>query len=273
MRIRRRFDKAAIGMGKTKYPHSQTIYSNWYQSSARSIREWVLVGKRAGELPPLDNPKMMPAWWRQHREINIPDKIFEAESRKAAMEASALGDSELGTLNPSVSADSIPSSDLSAGNEPEKNFGTSENHRRENARGADNVGLRGISGMLRRLEDAEHELANDYLHAVRNEKASDAEVDRARRRWEGATESLRKLQKDAPSILKAQGELLVRSEVCDAIQQAHGALRAGLETFFKRIRPRMDGLNEREQNELWDTEVQMLLREMCLINFGLEAVK
>ena len=258
---------------KKEYPQSHSIYGKWYGVSERSIRSWVTVGRHAGDFPPLDDPLKMPDWWSRNQKRSIPNKIFEAPKVKARMEAESLASSELGQIALESEAVSGPSDADSEDSAPKKIAENGKNKERESARREFEAGGWGISARLERLATVEGELCAAYFEVLKNDNAGETEIARAQKRWTDAAEALRKLEKDAPEILKQRGELLVRSEVCEAVQRAHGAIRSAIETLLRRVRPRLEGLDERAQSEVWDCEVQAMFREMDALEFGLGAEK
>jgi hypothetical protein len=50
-----------------RYPQSIDHYARQYRRSVRALKRWSRIGKeKSGTLPPLENPSLMPAWWRKH---------------------------------------------------------------------------------------------------------------------------------------------------------------------------------------------------------------
>lgn len=59
-----------------KYPKKLPEYAAVFGQTDRTIKRWVKRGKETGELPPLDNPPHMAAWWRRNMDNQVPDYLL-----------------------------------------------------------------------------------------------------------------------------------------------------------------------------------------------------
>lgn len=59
-----------------KYPKKLPEYAAVFGQTDRTIKRWVKRGKETGELPPLDHPPHMAAWWRRNMDNQVPDYLL-----------------------------------------------------------------------------------------------------------------------------------------------------------------------------------------------------
>jgi hypothetical protein len=59
-----------------KYPKKLPEYAAVFGQTDRTIKRWVKRGKETGELPPLDHPPYMAAWWRRNMDNQVPDYLL-----------------------------------------------------------------------------------------------------------------------------------------------------------------------------------------------------
>lgn len=74
---------------KPNYRHTLKHYAEVYETSDRTVRRWVTIGRKANKanslqrdnpahLPPLDRPEKMQDWWIDHlRSDLVPEKLCE----------------------------------------------------------------------------------------------------------------------------------------------------------------------------------------------------
>lgn len=62
---------------KEKLPH----YASLYGQTERTIKRWIRRGKELNDLPPLDHPELMAAWWRRCMDHQVPDYLLAVESK------------------------------------------------------------------------------------------------------------------------------------------------------------------------------------------------
>ena len=57
-------------------------YGPVYGVKERAVKQWVSNGRKATppDLPPLDNPNEMPAWWGRRMKQAVPSNILQAAS-------------------------------------------------------------------------------------------------------------------------------------------------------------------------------------------------
>lgn len=66
--------------GRARYQHRLEHYREIYHASLRTLKRWVATGRATDppELPPLDEPSAMLAWWTKHRpRYRAPARILQ----------------------------------------------------------------------------------------------------------------------------------------------------------------------------------------------------
>ncbi len=66
-------------------PYSRRLedYQAQYSTDVRNIKKWIARGRSAeagADLPPLDDPDKMIAWWERHMAHRVPAKLLEAKA-------------------------------------------------------------------------------------------------------------------------------------------------------------------------------------------------
>lgn len=59
-----------------KYPKKLPEYAATYGKDVRTIRRLIRRGKELNDLPPLDDPPIMAAWWRRCMDHQVPDYLL-----------------------------------------------------------------------------------------------------------------------------------------------------------------------------------------------------
>lgn len=220
------------------YAHGRRHYAAVFNQTPRTINRWIAHGKAQGELPPLDDPAEMPAWWVRHMKHRPPAELLIAVP--AAQAVSSVKEepaSVTGDTPPAPTPAVIPAS-------------------------------LGMGGALMRMRLAESDAAAKYLEAQGAAEPNEAEIEMRRRAWERMTESLRKLEKDSPNILKESGDLLPRDEVIRELTQLLSVVGLTWRSFAKRMFPRLAGLSVDQADQLWNLESDKVFEKLKMSHFG-----
>lgn len=96
-------DVRAAG-SRSKYKKPLAEYVTVYGTTVRPIKRWIEIGKAATpvDLPPLDEPALMAAWWDNHMTTRVPAKLL----------AFAQGASDPGESTDALNVHEIDMSDL-----------------------------------------------------------------------------------------------------------------------------------------------------------------
>jgi len=62
----------------SNFSHDYAYYEKIYATSARTIKRWVLAGKKKNLPTPLDEPAAMPSWWSYVMTQKCPQNVFDA---------------------------------------------------------------------------------------------------------------------------------------------------------------------------------------------------
>jgi len=196
------------------------------QMSVRTLKRWIKLGKQKTpmDLPPLDEPGKLPAWWTRNCTQKVPDwmlRIPASESPPPPATTTGCG------------ADALQEEDL------------------------------GIGATLDRLQRAERDAGAAYFAELgRGEEADEIRADRLERKWNRLSDNLRKVEKDASRVLSGSGELVKKTDVELALRDINTNLAARFRTFFSTVFPKLEGAPREARNRLWDQEADRFLEGM-----------
>lgn len=86
-----------------RYEKHLADYVPIFGTPIRSIKRWIAQGRAAGDVPPLDDPPAMAAWWgRVHPKYRTPDKLlqFVKAEKEAPARVDLSIDGEMGDDEP-----------------------------------------------------------------------------------------------------------------------------------------------------------------------------
>lgn len=71
---------------KERYSKSQDDYANQYGYAVRNIKKWIGLGREKSppDLPPLDQPEDMPAWWTRNMKQRVPPRLLLSKAKPEA---------------------------------------------------------------------------------------------------------------------------------------------------------------------------------------------
>jgi hypothetical protein len=129
-------------LSKPNYRHTLKHYAESYQTSDRTVRRWVTIGRKANKekslqrdnpahLPPLDRPEKMMDWWTEHLKTDlVPERLCEL-----ANPVSPNGNGEEGGLD----VDSLDGADLWAALTDSRRHRDAMSRRLKDAQRANNI--------------------------------------------------------------------------------------------------------------------------------------
>lgn len=185
---------AAARETKSKYKRPLAAYEATYgvkPNDGRTIKRWVKIGrekKPEPDLPPLDDPPAMAAWWSRNMKWTVPANILALATPKASP----------AQLAPDGAPDaSVP---VGGGLDPEKRGGADKDQN-PRPKKLDLPEGSGFAAALERASHAEREAYARWQEALGAEEFNAGVEEMRRRAWERAAELVRKLEKDAEEIL------------------------------------------------------------------------
>lgn len=190
------------------YKKKYSEYCVVYDVGERAIKHWVAEGKacKPADLPPLDEPEKMAAWWRRVKPAQKPPDImleYECSARKAKPEAPT------------------PPSDSQPGKTPG-----------ESGEAEDDGSITSIDlGEMSLLDDEDVQQARQLVKAnfQRVSAASKGGNSDDYRRWfpiwKGSVDQLRTLEKAAIERRKNSGKYLAREPILAELSQLIESLR------------------------------------------------
>lgn len=211
--------------GKAQYLHELKDYAETYRRSPRQIKRWIRAGRYAKppELPPLDAPAGMLAWWNR---MLVQEQL--KQKPPVILEQFAI-DAAKGVAPGKLTAIDVSQLDVAG------------------------VGLKQARGFL---AAAAQQLTEAYG------AGDDAMIGRVQARWEKALSAVRLAEVEERKSAQARGDLLPKPEVLSELSQLIEMVRNMTATMSRRIRARvgplppeldakLDGAIEQERAREW----------------------
>lgn len=216
------------------YPKTLEAYAAVYDVSARNVKRWVHLGRQVAppDLPPLESPADMPAWWGRRMKHRVPEKILQlaAQARPATS-----------VPNPAPSAPRLPDPQAA----PAPGIGPSSQV---------SLGV-GMGAALQRAREMEEAASRKLREAI---ELNSADVDRLQRQCIIAVDLLRKIEKDSVEVLEAAGESVSRSELEKVLFEVHSNIEQGIRSHAERSLTKMGITLTHAQREQWNAEIDHL---------------
>lgn len=162
---------ASARISRAKYAQPLVAYVKVYGTCLRVIKGWIAIGKKADPpvLPPLDDPEAMVAWWPNHMQTRVPEKILApARGLKPGVE---------GNDEESVDVDAIDASDFDALASARRYLKATERKLAKAYRLGDRAGIKSLQQALLEGIDAERKLNDAVLRARKSSEDYIARVE------------------------------------------------------------------------------------------------
>jgi hypothetical protein len=176
-------------------------------TTKRTIYRWLDLGRQKKDMPPLDEPGLMLAWWSRNMKNQAPANLTEWVTRKKVPVAG-------------IGLGSSPASSAGVGAPPAQPDRPSIDMQKLGGHG-----LEAAVHTLRQNVEAISQLLGDALNDPNDQK-----LELYQRRFEGAVDQLRKAEASLISLQKARGDLAPRSEFRSDLH----TLLAGLRGMMRR---------------------------------------
>jgi hypothetical protein len=199
-----------IPSGKRRFSDAQLMeLGEMYRADVtpRSMRRWIARGKQVDEHCPIESPALLKAWWAKHMTHSVPDWLM-----RAAAVAQAPVSAPVAAQPPPASESPAPPPAVASVNIDDFELGEGEAVRQQ----------RSLVALLW------SQLKQAYL-------TPGVDVDMLQSKYNKATESLRRLEKDDREDRKSRGLLIPRSVVQRDIEAACELIRQMSETEKRRV--------------------------------------
>ncbi|MDF3058539.1 MAG: hypothetical protein K0R17_2754 [Rariglobus sp.] len=267
-------EAAAPRHGPARYDFPYEHYLPIFRCSLRTLKNWVGAGREVqpADLPPLDNPELMANWYARRMKNRVPDHLvaLAAKVKASASEStkSTGGGGACGHVTTPAAAPIDPTTGPLFAAAAKSSTSSTPRPPAVPAH-ADQLGY---VATLQRLRNAEQVAGARYVELAQDpDKQSEAE--QARRAWSNIVKELRAFEKDSEQVLRASGELWLKSDVIKANTEIHLAIRDGLRGLIRRVRPKLVGLTDAESDRLWGKEVDGLFSRLRATAFTSPAVE
>jgi hypothetical protein len=245
---------------KAGYQHPLAHYVEIYQAAERTLKHWIALGRQAQpepDLPPLDEPAQMKAWYARHKKNRVPDHLVQLAAQSARLETADPGCPPWSSPPPAAACGNVTTAATSA-------VAATAGSVLPSAPPTPRVAT-GFSATLERLRDAEAAAGSKYTELILAGKDAEAEV--AERRWQKLRNDLRAYERDAQEVLAAQGKLWPADEVTAVLHEIHTPLRDGVLALFDRIESQLDTLPRNDRRKLYRGEVNRLFAALVANKF------
>lgn len=208
--------RATVGkVTRDTYQHPLAWYEPFYGVKAnegRTIKRWIRRGREKipEDLPPLDQPERMASWWSVNMKWKVPDRLLKM----------AAG----GTSSASASAEvTRAEKDKSQSSEPPSGQRTPL----ELPEGS------GFAAILDRARHAERVAFGNWQRALNADPFDAGDEELKQRAWSRAVETVRKLEKDAESILSR--DLIAWQEAERIINENEATIHQSVRSAIVRV--------------------------------------
>lgn len=198
-----------------KYGQKLSEYAPIFGQTDRTVKRWIRRGKELGDLPPLDTPERMAAWWRRCMDHQVPDKLL-------GFLQSAVPDPHAGTAEAGSPAGS---------GEGGRDFSQVKS-----------LGIRENVEALRQTHAINKHLLDE---ALQGQTPNDSLTQLRQKNFERSFELLRKGEQTLVDLEKQRGGLIDRELVAGEIAQLLESLRMMRETMPRRILIELEKLQPR----------------------------
>lgn len=196
-------DMQSIARRKTKETYQRKLedYESIYgqkPNHARTIKRWIKLGRDCTppDLPPLDDPASMPAWWMRHMKQRVPPKILAAAGGSKA-------DPPPPAEQPGTASVDPPPATADQSQKP---------HPAKPARKPVETHEIGFAAKLRQAEQDVADALADKAAAEAAIPFDAAAVELADRKYDRAMKRYREFQRDAEDIINREGRAWAEAE-------------------------------------------------------------
>lgn len=245
---------------RENYLQKQEWYAEQAGYDVRNIKKWIKAGKARTpiDLPPLDTPNLMPAWWGRNMKQKCPGRVLlwasggaKAQEHKASCPAeseTSAGDTTA-PARPAVPGNQAPSeTDLPEG--------------------------KGYAATLLRWQQAERVAHRFYEQALNADPFNEGLFEQRRRAYERASEMVRKLEIGKEEILATDDEWGRWEDFEEQCAKALSVLANSLRSQPVRIATKLALTGEKFQEfvTLWNAELDYVFDALARMDYR-QAVK
>lgn len=224
---------------KETYKHYESIYGK----KTRTLKWWVEQGRSAAggpDLPPLDRPEEMPAWWERVMTQSCPRSVLEASraaaaSRAAPVEVSVVSQAPI--ANAASGSSATPAFEAPALTSQDENL----NH------------LKGQLARVR-LELLEAETAEPRDHVL---------IESKERKWRELRTEVEEAEAAIFKLRKLQGKLVDLEAVEAALMPLLSNVVDAVRSTYTRVRPSLSAAStDAEREAIWNRGIDEAFEEL-----------
>lgn len=264
-----------VGFFNHPLKHYAAVYGYAAEGDAKTIKRFVKKGKEAQprpDLPPLDDPAQMPAWWRR----NFPNREVPPGIRRAASAVHYVAAAVVPEIPPPVApADSSSSpppiavvSPLSP--PPASSSAPTSRNVLDFAGQVDELRKVASDHLAELKKLSAEEMPATIVDPVDQAKWGQAKAEKIASAQKTLTSSLEILRKSENNLVQwqqAHGELWNRAEVAVEVVRVISAIDSAVKRLVKTVRPQLVGKTEAEQERIWNDARRDCFRILKLSKF------
>lgn len=241
----------SVVLTEARYRRPYREYAAFYSVDISTIKWWVKQGKKnpkGPDLPPLDTPREMPAWWERDRgnmKQRCPDNVLAAARADGADQRAEVARA------PTVARDAVTVGTVSrvttAPASPDEGF-------LEN---------------LRTLREQRAVAYQELLNAQSDAPVDNAKVEQCRRRFVQMDAAAQRAEEKAPDILEKLGRYLDKDELAQDLGRMLKNLADSLWSLRRRLKPRLaQAADEAEEDAIWQSGLDEAFEELRLSGYA-----
>lgn len=201
---------------RTKYNKQLVEYEEIFQiksNNGRTIKRWISLGKQKEpiDLPPLDEPQLMASWWARNMKNRVPERLLSFASKQAP-----------DLIQPTAPRKIVPSeiiADVPLPIRPELSIPEGS----------------GFMAALDRARQAERTAYASWQAELAKVELDAGAEEMRHRAWQRAVETVRKLEKDAESIMASDGAFVRKDEYDQEVGESLSVMNQSLRSIVVRI--------------------------------------
>ena len=209
----------AVPIVRATFAHPLSHYVGVFGSDVRTMKRWIAKGRGStpADLPPLDAPSEMAAWWSRNMTWGVPERLLALASPTA----------------PTPPVADAPAASTASASGPASPTTTSEAAKSSGgARKLDLPEGSGFSAALDRARNAERTAYAAWQGELAKDPFDAGQEEMRHRSWQRAVETVRKMEKDAAEIMDSDNEFVRVSEydavVAEKLQVLNQTIRSAI---------------------------------------------
>lgn len=205
--------QGATRVTRSRYRENLSGYAERYATDERQIKRWIARGRSRApqDLPPLDAPREMLAWWSRNMKWKVPDRLLQAAGGvgvddpppATVLEVEAKAPMQSG-LGQHVGTRALPEGS-------------------------------GFVAALDRAREAERVAFGAWQHELQRDPPDSGAEEMRHRAWQRAVETVRKMEISSEDVLAASGQFVRAKDYETSDDEVKAVLHQSLRSLIVRV--------------------------------------